>query len=110
MTTAMFVLAAFTAVPLFLAASIRLGRRPSPVVHLLTARQAAEAVGVSVAAVQAWQRDGLLPSVYCTACGSAGTPPAAIAALVQRTDATPSVVPDAVPGEWVALSRNRWPA
>lgn len=132
--TAALVVLTLVSLSLFLAAAIRLGGRsaPSPVVHLLTARQVAEAVGVSVAAVQAWQDDGLLPADSCTACGSASIPADALRPLLDRHDATtPSAAEvaratdaalvralralregddESIPSGWVEMSRNRWPA
>lgn len=42
--------------------------------HLLTARQAADAAGVSLATVLAWQDGGLIPTVRCPGCGRATIP------------------------------------
>jgi hypothetical protein len=42
--------------------------------HLLTARQFADVAGVSLAAVQAWQDEGLVPTVRCPWCGHATVP------------------------------------
>lgn len=90
MTAALLILTFFVALPLLIARAIALGSRPAPppVVHLLTARQAAKAVGVSVAAVQAWQRDGLLPVATCAGCPHASIPPTALVPLLAHRDAT----------------------
>lgn len=60
--------------------------RPAAVVHLLTARQAAELLGVSPAAVMAWQRDGLLPTACCAGCGPSSTiEPGSLRPLLDRS-------------------------
>ena len=64
--------------------AIAMGRLKGKPCHLLTARQAAAEVGVSLAAVAAWQRDGLLPTVSCPACGRASIPIASLRPLVER--------------------------
>ena len=56
-------------------------RRRGQACHLLTTRQAADVAGVSLAAVQAWQRDGLVPTVHCPACATATVPAEALAPL-----------------------------
>lgn len=59
-------------------ARARLTAKPA---HLLTLRQVADFAGVSLAAVRAWQDDGLLPVVHCPACGHATVPVDAVAVL-----------------------------
>lgn len=44
-------------------------------------------LGVSLAAVQAWERDGLVPTIYCPACGRAAIPIAALLPLAGRRPA-----------------------
>lgn len=73
-------------------AHLRLDGKPR---HLLTTRQAAARLGVSTAAVAAWQSDGLIPTVWCPACGRAAIPPTALRpiedrALVDLTVAVPT--------------------
>lgn len=63
-------------------ARLRLEGKPC---HLVTARQAAETAGVSLAAVRAWERDGLLAAVHCPACGRAAFPVSALRPLLDRS-------------------------
>lgn len=63
-------------------------RRATPC-HLLTVRQLADEVGVSVAAVAAWQAEGLIPTVHCGGC--AGTIPFDVVARLRCLAVAPAV-------------------
>ena len=124
MTILVWVLLAASAV-LFLGQVFALGRRPAPEpCHLLTARQLADELGVSLAAVQTWQAEGLVPSIACDGCS--GTIPLDVLARLRvlppevlRSDelAAPVLAGEisaerrgAEAGGWVAMSRSRWPS
>lgn len=91
--TATLMLLAWVAAGLAVAAFAAVGRRPqAPPCHLLTARQFAAEVGVSVAAVMAWQAEGLVPTVHCGGC--AGTIPFDVVARLRTLAvASTAVVP-----------------
>lgn len=77
-------------------ARARLAGRPTP--HLFTLRQVSDAAGVSLAAVRAWQAEGLLPTEHCPACGRATVPFDAVARLrtAANEDRPGAVIPEPV--------------
>lgn len=125
-------------VALLVGRAIAMGRLKGKPCHLLTARQVAAEVGVSLAAVQSWLDEGLIPTIACAGCP--GTIPVDVLARLRAPESAyedidrrlaagwrpeGSDVDDVVArlrsqisaerrgaetGGWAAMSRSRWPS